>query len=170
MSTVVEQYGELDLFIRSNYAPMYAVALKLTSSPAAAEDIVQEVILKFWENRSRYATLDSIGNYIFVMVRNESLNYLRSRKREDARHAALRQPENDGHDILNKLIEEEINTMVLSAIDGLPEQSARVMRLSLSGMNNAQIAKLLAVSVNTVKTLKYIAMRKLRGHFIKMDI
>ena len=66
------------------------------------------------------------------------------------------------------LIEEEINQILIHAIDLLPVQSARIMRLILSGYENKEIAKVMGVSVNTIKTLKYAAIRKLREYSIRM--
>ena len=60
--------------------------------------------------------------------------------------------------------------MLQTAIGQLPEQSARIIRLALSGLENKEISRLLKVSVNTVKTLKYSAIRKLREHFQKKAI
>lgn len=170
MAHPIEEYSELDVFIRANYGSMYAVALRFTSSPAAAEDIVQDVILRFWENRAKYPSIESVQNYLFIMVRNGSLNYLRSKKREQARNIAAAPQERDDSNMLNTMIEEEVNTMVSAAISGLPEQSRRIMRLAFSGLDNKQIAKLLSIAPNTVKTLKYIAMKKLREHFLKMNL
>ena len=67
------------------------------------------------------------------------------------------------------LIEEEINQILIHAIDLLPVQSARIMRLILSGYENKEIAKVMGVSVNTIKTLKYAAIRKLREYFNSND-
>ena len=48
-------------------------------------------------------------------------------------------------------------------------QSERIILLSLAGNNVKEIAEILAVSVNTVRTLKYGAIRKLREYFIARD-
>ena len=40
------------------------------------------------------------------------------------------------------------------------------MRLVLSGYENKEIAQVIGVSVNTIKTLKYSAMKKLKEYLI----
>ena len=62
-------------------------------------------------------------------------------------------------------MEEETNQLLLHAISLLPEQTAHVIRLVLSGYSNKEIALLVNVSINTVKTLKYGGIRKLREYF-----
>lgn len=160
---------ELTEFIRTHYASMYAVALKIAGSHDAAQDIIQDVITRFWQGRQKHATLDSVNNYLFIMVRNASLNYLRSRRREQVRYRKMEVEYQYEPDIFNILIEEEFNNLLMSAISKLPLQSARIIRLSLTGLDNREIAQLLGVSVNTVKTLKYGAIRRLREYFEKMN-
>ena len=122
------------------------------------------------ENQEKYNTIESIENFLFVSVKNEALNYLRGIERENNRYARLENPESEEPQIFNLFIEEETNQMLLTAIGQLPEQSARIIRLALSGLENKEISRLLDVSVNTVKTLKYSAIRKLREHFQKKAI
>ena len=60
------------------------------------------------------------------------------------------------------VIEEEAIEALYSAIDRLPAQSARIMRLVVKGDKNQEIADELGISVNSVKTLKYNALNILR--------
>ena len=60
------------------------------------------------------------------------------------------------------MIEEESYRIISQAIDALPPQSARVIKLSLDGKQNKEIAELLGISVNTVKTLKYRSLESLK--------
>lgn len=61
------------------------------------------------------------------------------------------------------VIEEETNRLLLEAIGQLPPRSAEVMRLSLEGIRLEKIAEQMNISINTVKSLKYEAIRKLRN-------
>ena len=60
------------------------------------------------------------------------------------------------------VIEEETYRIVNEAIDALPVQSRRIIKLSLEGKQNKEISEELGISVNTVKSLKYKAMDVLR--------
>jgi RNA polymerase sigma-70 factor (ECF subfamily) len=160
---------ELEKMIRVHYAALYAVAVKFVTSPDVAQDITQEVIIRFWEKRHLYQHTDSITNLLFTSVKNEALNYLRGTRREQNRYKKLLVPGHEDPVVLNMLIEEETNQILVEAINRLPEQSARIMRLLLSGYENKEIALILGVSVNTIKTLKYGAIRKLRVYFLERD-
>lgn len=160
---------QLEIFIRKHYSSMCAVALRFIGSPDIAQDITQEVIIKFWKNRANYENIKSTDNFLYTMIKNEALNYLRGSQREKQRYNHLEVEEFEHPKVLNMLIEEEINQTLIHAIDLLPVQSARIMRLILSGYENKEIAKVMGVSVNTIKTLKYSAIRKLREYFNSND-
>ena len=166
----MKEYAAIEVFIKKHYAALCATALKFVASPEIAQDIAQEVIIHFWEKQDQHQNLNSVENYLFIMVKNESLNYLRSVQRENQRHQKLEGQETEEPQIFNLLVEEETNQMLTTAINNLPEQSARILRLVLSGYENKEIARLLGISINTVKTLKYGAIRKLRQYFGEMPL
>lgn len=141
---------------------MCAVALRFIGSPDIAQDITQDVIIKFWKNRQVHENIESIDNFLYTMIKNESLNYLRGSEREKKRYDKLEFEAYEHPTVLNQLIEEDINQILIDAINKLPKQSARIMRLVLSGYENQEIAQVVGVSVNTIKTLKYTAMKKLK--------
>ncbi len=156
---------ELETFIKEHYAALCAVAVRFVGSPDAAQDIAQEVIIKFWENQHNQQDINSIGSFLYTMVKNESLNYLRGLQRETQRYTKLEIEEQEDPQVLNQLIAEDTNQTLINAINTLPLQSARIMRLVLSGYENREIAQIMGISVNTIKTLKYAAIRKLREYF-----
>ena len=52
-------------------------ACRFTRDTPAAENIVQEVFLRVWRDRSRLAPAANVKAYLYAAVRNESLKYLR---------------------------------------------------------------------------------------------
>ncbi len=164
----MEDYAFLEKFIRENYAAVCAVAMRFVDKDTA-QDIAQNVLFRFWENREKYADIESLDDFLFIMVRNEALSFLRSRKKENIRHEKWEGERGEEEQLLPVLIEEETNQIVLHAIGLLPAQTAHVMRLVLSGYSNKEIALLIDVSINTVKTLKYGGIRKLCEYFKKHE-
>ncbi len=160
----MEDYSALEKFIRDHYASLCAVASRFVDNDTA-QDITQDVLFKFWEKREKYINLESTDNFLFIMIRNEAISHLRQMKHERERYAKLPQEESEDTTILHILIEEESNQILVNAINQLPPQSAIIMRLVLSEYDNKEIAHLLDISINTVKTLKYGAIRKLREYF-----
>ena len=94
---------------------------------------------------------------------------MRGEERENKRISKLEIETSEDSHVLNLLIAEETNQLLIQAINELPTQSARIMRLVLSGYENKEISQVMGVSVNTIKTLKYAAIRKLREYFNSND-
>ena len=63
----------------------------------------------------------------------------------------------------DNVIEEEVYAIIYKAIDELAPQSRKVILLSLQELSNGEIAEKLGISVNSVRTLKQNAYKKLKG-------
>ena len=94
------------------------------------------------------------------MIRNQSLNLIRNRKRSSQHFHLL--PGEEENNFFNILVEEESNRLLFNAINTLAPQSAAIIQLSLQGLKNEEIARELSISENTVKVLKYRSLKKLR--------
>ena len=167
---VRDNHFDLENFIRKYFASLCAIAFKITGDSDAAQDIAQEVIIKYWENRKQHENLESIENYLFIMVRNESLNYLRGLAREKNRYEQVTFINEQEDSVWDTIIEQETNLLLLEAINALPPQCKRIVDLSLAGNSTKEIAEELGIAVNTVKVLKSRAIHKLREYFSENDI
>lgn len=160
----MEDYAFLEKFVRQNFAAVCAVASHFVDKDTA-QDIAQNVLFRFYENREKYTNLESLSDFLFVMVRNEALNYLQARRKEMERCGKWVEEQEEEERIFHALVEEESNQILLHAVSLLPPQTAHIIRLVLSGYTNKEIAVLVGISINTVKTLKYGGIRKLREYF-----
>ena len=149
-----------EMLFNQLYPSMCVVAREYVKDDGVAEDIAQDAFIKLWNTRSKYNDITSIKSFLYVMVKNMSLNHLRRGKDGDKYTESL--DEGDYQYFNNCIIEEETYRILQEAIEALPHQSANVMKLILQGMQNQEIAERLGISVNTVKTLKYNAMKTLK--------
>lgn len=150
----------LEKFTKENYLSFCSVADRLVDNVYEAEDIVQDVLIRLWENRHRYQNIACLKSFVYAMIRNQALNTIRQRKRSAIR--LQNKPVEEDPGFLNIIIEEESSRLLFEAIETLPEQSARIIGMSLEGMKNEEIAKQLDISINTVKVLKYRSLKRLR--------
>ena len=156
------QQGEMKAFkqfFESFYAPLCLFAQKYVDDEEAALDIVQDAFVYFWEKKKCIISVNSAKSYLYKTVKNKSLNYLRSCKKEKDAHLEYLESELYFRD---NIIEEEAYQVIYNEIKILPPQSQRVIELSLDGLKNNEIAEKLDISVNTVKTLKLRAFKTLR--------
>ena len=149
-----------EMLFKKYYLSMCMIARRIVEDEDVAKDLVQEIFIRLWEKRETYDFRETADIFLYVSVRNKCFDYLRSRKNlplQEGLSAAGK--EYFFHDIL---IEEETYRIVMEAIDTLPAQSGRIIKLSLEGKQNKEISENLGISVNTVKSLKYKAMDTLR--------
>ncbi|WP_299549828.1 RNA polymerase sigma-70 factor [Seonamhaeicola sp.] len=154
-------YRELfDLY----YMPLSVYALKFCDSFELAEDIVQELFIKIWDEKLYMKLEGSVSPYLFKSVKNNTLQAIK--RRSKFRFEEI-------EDQVNKLIEEERidvefleeeKTKLISQIEALPEKSKQVFKaIVLENLKYKEVAEELGVSVNTVKTHYSRALKKLRA-------
>src|SRR3954470_11400872 len=57
---------------------LYATALRVLGRPAEAEDVTQEVFVKFWRSPERFdPRRGEVGSYLRLMARSRALDLLR---------------------------------------------------------------------------------------------
>lgn len=115
----------------------------------ASEDIVQDCFIDFWVNRRFEKITDGLDKYLFQSVKHASLNYIRGCKRRDHRHELAMEYDDLG------LQDEQIDEWeaLYAAIQRLPEERRKIfMMVCLEGRKYKEVADLLNISINTVKT------------------
>lgn len=140
-----------DALYKLYFRAVYANILRITREATSAEDIVQEVFIRLWEKRSMINSEQPLGNWLFVVSYNRSMNYLRSRLREKLGMQQLvpviTTVETD--DWL--MTEQQLHTLE-QAIDRLPPQRKKVFLLcKMQGKTYAEAADNLQISKYTVK-------------------
>ena len=153
-----------EALFRRNYGPLCSYANLFLSDPDAAEEAVQEVMVKVWTGRDSLNVTGSFDSYLFRAVRNSCLNIVKHRKVK-AGHAAYvaggAHEESDPADMA--LLASELEVRIREAIEKLPLGRRRVFVMSrYEGLTYAQIAAKLGVSVKTVENQMGHALSALR--------
>lgn len=156
-----------DLFERF-YAYLVVYAMRYVQQREVAEDLVQEVFVVLWEQEKIYNSYVGLKAFLYEAVRNRALDHLKH-KRVEGKYAtySLLHPMDDS-DLEYKLMREEIYRKLYLAVAELPERCRRIFELHLQGKKNEEIAALLGISTETVKTQRKIAMRQLRQRLGKL--
>lgn len=129
-----------------------------------AEEIVTDVFVKSWMNRSAMQHIQRPDTYLFVAVKNQSLNYLKKYSSihvvpvEDSGEVNLIDTANP-HIQLEK---KELHFYLDQSIAALPQQCRIIFRLiKEDGLKYKEVAEILNISPRTVQTQLSRAMRKL---------
>ncbi|MGL5682730.1 MAG: RNA polymerase sigma factor [Marinifilaceae bacterium] len=143
------------------YHALLLFITKILKDEFLARDILQEVFLELWKTRSSITSQQHMRMYIYQVARHRCINYLKTLKHFD-KYAAEYIYVNDEENMNHAIVEEEVHRMVIAEIESLAEEQRRVVLMHLEGKDNIEIARLMNVSVNTVKTHKSRARKKLR--------
>jgi RNA polymerase sigma-70 factor (ECF subfamily) len=153
------------------YKPLCSFAKKYVLDLAIAEDIIQELFVKFWEQRSEIRLKTSVKSYLFRSARNECLNYLKHQhvRKKFVMHLMNASTDSSFHD---QLEEEDINHLIYNTVKSLPPRCKQIFELSrFEGRSFEDIARELSISENTIKNQLVRALRLIRqvleknGHF-----
>jgi len=154
----------LHSLVQQFYSPLTLFADRLLKDRAAAEDIVGESFIKLWNKKNDFETVQNIKAFLYITVRNASLNYLKQAKRDSLSKQQLAYPQSEKEEfVLNSMIRAEVLKEILQEIERLPEQCGKVLKLGyLEGLKNQEIADMLHISVHTVKNQKARAIQLLK--------
>ncbi|MDR2129726.1 MAG: RNA polymerase sigma-70 factor [Odoribacteraceae bacterium] len=147
-----------DLFIRY-YASLISFARRYVM-PDTAEDLVQDVFVRLWEDHERLSRLEDLPAYIYQMVRHRCLNHIRNEKTRVER--AKQYMEAWDEEEIGGFIEEETFRLLMESIEELPPACRAILSLGLQGHKAHEIAARLNLAISTVKKQKQIARQILR--------
>jgi RNA polymerase sigma-70 factor (ECF subfamily) len=137
-----------------------------------AEEAIQEVFMKLWQQRESIKIEQSLKSYLFRSTFHYCINVINHRKVEDKYKAFFLHhiPMGDANEALSDdfplagLLGSELESIVTKAIDKLPDQCRKVFMMSrYENLKHEIIAQKLNVSVNTVHTQIIRALTKLRA-------
>jgi RNA polymerase sigma-70 factor (ECF subfamily) len=172
------QAGENAAFaelVHENAARMLAVARRMLRSEEDARDALQEAFLQAFRGIGRFEGGARISTWLHRIVVNASLMKLRtrSRKPEQSLEELLPNFYEDGHridpgppwrgDIPDPVESRELRVLVRASIDRLPEIHRNVLLLrDIEGLSTEETARMLDVTVDTVKVRLHRARQALR--------
>ena len=134
-----------------------------------AQDMAQEVLLKLWAARERYAPLGRTTEYLFTIARNHLFNRLDAMSRRPETQSLDERDEAIFRELPRTASSEEtalrvwMAAEVRKAIEALPPDLREVVRLSrFEGLKYHEIAARLGIPVGTVKWRMHAAVCRLR--------
>ncbi|WP_158538699.1 RNA polymerase sigma-70 factor [Chitinophaga skermanii] len=131
---------------------MYRTAFKRLQSKAAADDVVQEVFVNFYEKRHQLAADQHVKAYLFASLRNRILNEFRNHLIHEQHHANIAATQAQ-HNYLQLGIDGKTLEMKFrQVLEQMPVKCREVFELSrFEALPNKSIAERLGISVNTVE-------------------
>jgi len=140
-----------------NFARNYVIDKQI------AENVVQDVFVKVWNNRENLDRTKMIKSYLFTAVKNDSLKHLRHLSIENKETEANQPYTNNDERPDKKLDEKETALKLEQAINELPEKCREIFTMNrFDNLKYSEIADILNISIKTVETQMGRALKKLR--------
>lgn len=152
-----------DKLFRKYYQQLVRFAVGYTHDGGEAEEIVQEVMVKLWQQASEIKIEVSVLAYLYTSVRNKALNMLKhekvKKKYADSQVTRVNMVENSESHANMEVFKDEL----VRAMANLPDRCREIFELAkFEGLSYDEIATYLEVSAKTVENQLGIAMKKLR--------
>lgn len=161
---------------RLYFPRLFSYSEKIVENSNMAKDIIQNIFIKVWENPKIIKT-DNPEAFLFKMVRNASLNYIRHLKVVDNLKKKVKE-KYLGEELYNidfvgnepiELINSELQAKVAQVMNSLPQKCREVFSLSRNeGLKNREIAKKLNISVKSVEKHISRALAEYRTNFAEL--
>lgn len=155
-----------EMLFKAYYTKLTFFANRFLNNFPASEEIVSDTFTYLWEQRQQLNITRSANAYLYKMVQNRCLNYLKHKKIESAyvdyliRNDLLSETSNSIIELYNC---KELEIEIEKAIKQLPEKCAEVFKLSrFEQLKNREIAAQLNISQKTVERQMTIALEKMR--------
>ena len=149
---------------------VYATALRVLGRPAEAEDVTQEVFVRFWRSPERFdPSRGEIGSYLRLMARSRSLDLLRHEqadgRAQDRLRAVSPRDEVPVHESPTSVAEHREQRAVLrDALRRLPVEQREALVLAYwGGMSAREVAAAAKVPFGTARSRMRLGLEKLRA-------
>lgn len=146
---------------------LYAYALRQSSDPAQAEEIVSDTLYEVWKAPGKFRGDSQFSTWLIGIARNKLLMAYRARKHEadhddvDEMAEVLESDEACGFDVL---ADKQRREGVLHCMSKLGDEHRECVHLVFyEGMSVAEVADVQKCPEGTVKTRLYHARQKLRN-------
>lgn len=152
-------------FFHTYYNDLCNFANTYVRDTALSEEIVQDIFVSFWENKSKLQLTHSAKSYLYSASKYKSLNALRDQNRKARIHSKIA----DHHSQLvfpeDELLDSaQLRDILDAAINELPPKCREIFLLSKKQeLSNKEIADQLDITVKGVENQMTIALKKLRN-------
>ena len=142
------------LFMRY-YPKVRSFIMGLVKSESEAEDLT---------HREKFCEVEVFGTYLYVLTKNTTFNYLRSRQnRQDSQRTEWVEESTDTTPY-EELVAKDLQLLIDMVVENMPPQRQMIFRLNReAGLTNAEIAEKLQISKKTVENHLNLALKELKN-------
>lgn len=149
---------------------LYRFALKFVRDKQEAEDVVQEVMAKAWLHRNRLDELVNVEAWCMKVVRNQSLDRLKSVHYKTPVKELNPETESQSKTPYQHAEMADRMRAVRQLIDSLPQKQKEVIHLrDVEGFSYQEVADIVGMDVNLVKVTLFRARTAIRTKLLNAE-
>lgn len=143
---------------------LFRLAFRITLDTAEAEDIVQETLIRVWQNRAKWQEISSIEAYCQIICRRLALDAAGK-----AGHGNVLLDEHSQQNLLTVTPEEQFDnrerlSLIKQLMDSLPEVQRTIMELrDIEGLSYQEISNVMDLTEVQVKVYLHRARTKIKN-------
>lgn len=142
---------------------LFRLALRITMNRAEAEDVVQDTLMKVWEQRKEWEQIKNLEAFAIATCRNRALDIVKRAGRNTASLEVVDKRQHTTDNGLQSLEAREQISLVRQIMDELPELQRTIMVLrDIEGKTYQEIAEALDISETQVKVYLHRARTKVK--------
>ena len=131
---------------------VFSTALKITKSRMLAEEVVQDVFLKIWQNHENLAEITNIENYLFIISRNHIFDMIKKIARDTSLVVDSNYKNTSTNNTEDAIKDDQYNVILNQIVDQLPPQQQKIYKMAKwDGLSHQKIGEDLGISTETVK-------------------
>lgn len=181
-ATIIKQVleGDVNAFeglVKEYEKNVYNLALRMTGDPEDAADMAQDAFIKAYSSLSSFRGDSKFSVWLFRIVSNLCLDFLRSRKRRPT--VSLSVENDEGEDMEFEIADESQSPETLleqkltreavrCGLDSLPPEQRQILLLrEIQGLSYEEIAQVLELESGTVKSRIFRARKRLSAFLLR---
>ena len=150
---------------------LYRFALRILGDRFLAEDVVQEVMIKVWNKRDYFETLDNKEAWCMTLTKNLAIDKTRSKHRRNVGLETAYSVNDKAPDPYKATATNDSMRRIRELIDALPGKQRIVVHLrDIEEMSYDEISKIANLTIGQVKINLHRARQTLRLQLIKMQL
>lgn len=158
LNHILYKDGYLEKLITDNYGAIYRYCYYHLNQRQTAEDITQEVFLKFLNNLDSYKDYGKIKNYLYVIAGNLIKNYFK--KPKEICGGEFETQEKEGPDVTDNILDKVMLMDALAALEKT-EKDLVILRY-YQDLRIKDISKIVGMPASTVRYKLKHAEKRLR--------
>lgn len=148
---------------RRNAGAVFGLAKRLLVEGALAEEVTQEVFVRFWEHPERYdPARGSLRAFLLAAAHGRAVDLVRSETARRAREQRAKAVSGTGYDLEQEVVELVANERVREALDKLPDAQRTAIELAyFGGHTYREVATMQNEPEGTIKSRIRVGLRSM---------